>query len=81
METVVVLKDMKVKSVWFDAQKVYFDFIDGRTIGSPIDWFPRLRNATETELKNWRLIAGGTGVHWEDLDEDLSAEGMLLFRK
>lgn len=81
MDTAVILQNMKIKSVWFDAQKVYFDFKDGRTMGSPLDWFPRLKNATEIQRQNWRLVAGGSGVHWEEIDEDLSAEGMLLFRK
>jgi len=50
---------------------------DGRTISAPLEWFPRLRDATEAQRKNWRLIGGGVGIHWEDLDEDVSVAGLL----
>ena len=54
---------------------------DGRTISVPLDWFPRLVQATPRERDNWRLIGGGQGIHWPDLDEDLSVEGLLAGRK
>jgi len=50
-------------------------------MAAPLAWFPRLHHATEAQRQNWRLIGRGYGVHWEDLDEDLSAEGMFLFTK
>ena len=50
---------------------------DGRTISVPLDWYPRLKYATESERRNWRLIGRGHGIHWEDLDEDISVEGLL----
>ena len=50
---------------------------DGREISAPLEWFPRLRDATPRQRKNWRLIAKGIGIHWEDLDEDLSVAGLL----
>ena len=75
------VENLKVRSVWFNAEKVYFDFQDGRTIGAPLVWFPRLQNATDAQRQNWRLVGRGYGVHWEDLDEDLSAEGIFLFTK
>ena len=50
---------------------------DGRTISVPLEWFPRLVHATEAERKNWRLIGRGQGIHWIDLDEDISVEGLL----
>lgn len=50
---------------------------DGRTISVPVDWYPRLSHATESQRANWRLIGGGHGIHWEDLDEDISVEGLL----
>ena len=50
---------------------------DGRTITVPIVWHPRLVHATPEERNNWRLIGGGEGIHWPDLDEDISIEGML----
>jgi len=50
---------------------------DGRTISIPLGWFPRLEQATEQEKKNWRLIGKGHGIHWEDIDEDISVEGLV----
>ena len=57
------------------------DLSDGRTIAVPIDWFPRLVHATQSERSNWRLVGGGEGIHWPDLDEDISVEGLLAGRK
>lgn len=54
------------------------DLSDGRSISVPLGWFPRLVNATRKERKNWRLIGRGQGIHWTDLDEDVSVEGLLL---
>ncbi len=51
--------------------------LDGREVWAPLEWFPKLRDATEAERNNWRLIGGGVGIHWEDLDEDLSVAGLL----
>ncbi len=50
---------------------------DGRTITVPIVWYPRLSHGTPQERNNWQIIAGGEGIHWPDLDEDLSVEGLL----
>jgi hypothetical protein len=50
---------------------------DGRTISVPLGWFPRLEYATPSERANWRLIGNGRGIHWEDIDEDISVEGLL----
>ncbi len=50
---------------------------DGREISVPLEWSTRLRKATPKQRKNWRLIGGGIGIHWKDLDEDLSVEGLL----
>ncbi len=50
---------------------------DGRIVSVPLEWFPRLRDAGKEELEHWRLIGGGIGIHWDDLDEDLSVEGLL----
>lgn len=53
------------------------DLGDGRTISVPLAWFPRIVNGTPKEQNNWRLIGRGEGIHWEDLDEDISIEGFL----
>lgn len=51
---------------------------DGRTVTAPLAWYPRLLNGTEGERRNWRLIGGGEGVHWPDLDEDISVMNLTL---
>ncbi|MCI0667031.1 MAG: DUF2442 domain-containing protein [Methylococcaceae bacterium] len=53
------------------------DLSDGRTISVPLAWYPRLTHASRSEQNNWRLIGKGYGIHWEDLDEDISVEGLL----
>jgi hypothetical protein len=53
------------------------DLADGRTIITPLSWYPRLHSATPAERRKWRLIAAGEGIHWPDLDEDISIEGLL----
>lgn len=50
---------------------------DGRTLSVPLEWYPRLVHATPKERIHWRLIALGQGIHWDDLDEDISVEGLL----
>lgn len=50
---------------------------DGRVVAAPLAWFPRLLEATPEARANWRLIGGGIGMHWEDLDEDISVDGLL----
>jgi hypothetical protein len=51
--------------------------MDGRTISVPLVWYPRLANASPDQRRNWRVSGGGYGLHWEELDEDLSTEGLL----
>ena len=53
---------------------------DGREVSVPLEWFPALRNAGAAERRNWRLIGGGVGLHWPDLDEDISVAGLLATR-
>lgn len=53
------------------------DLSDGRTISVPLAWYPRLMHSTPAERNNWRLIGKGHGIHWEDIDEDISVEGLL----
>ncbi len=50
---------------------------DGREISVPLEWFPRLRDAAPRQRKNWRLIAKGIGIHWEDIDEDIAVSTLL----
>ncbi len=53
---------------------------DGRSLSAPIEWHPRLAHATRQERDNYRLIGGGRGIHWGDLDEDISLESLLAGR-
>lgn len=62
-----------------DALTVELD--DGRTLTAPLGWYPRLSRATPEEREHWRLIGSGTGIHWEDIDEDVSVEGLLLGKR
>jgi hypothetical protein len=57
--------------------QLFVDLLDGRSIGTPLAWYPSLRNASRAALENWRIDGAARGVHWPDLDEDLSVEGML----
>lgn len=54
------------------------ELADGRTIAVPLEWYPRLAHGTAEERNNWRLIGRGQGIHWEELDEDISVEGLLV---
>jgi uncharacterized protein DUF2442 len=56
------------------------DLADGRTISAPLAWYPRLLHGTPNERTNWRLIGAGEGLHWPDLDEDISVENLVLGR-
>ncbi|MDP2793167.1 MAG: DUF2442 domain-containing protein [Sulfurisoma sp.] len=63
-----------------DEHSLAVELEDGRGISVPLDWYPRLAHATAEERGRWRLIGGGMGIHWEDIDEDISVEGLLLGR-
>jgi hypothetical protein len=54
------------------------DLSDGRTISAPLAWYPRLLHGTKKERNNWRVVGKGYGIHWKDLDEDISVENLLL---
>ncbi len=56
------------------------DLADGRTLSVPLAWYPRLQHGTVAERENWRFIGRGTGIHWPDLDEDISVEGLVAGR-
>jgi hypothetical protein len=60
---------------------VTVELADGRSISVPLVWYPRLAHATEDERNNWELYAGSQHIHWEDLDEDISVEGLLAGRR
>ena len=64
-------------NVRFNKEMMHVLLNDGREISIPLEWVPKLRNATRKQREKWRLIGGGVGIHWQDLDEDLSVAGML----
>jgi hypothetical protein len=53
---------------------------DGREVSVPLAWFPRLQRASAAQRRNWRLIGAGVGIHWPDVDEDISAASLLVTR-
>jgi uncharacterized protein DUF2442 len=69
--------DERVVDVKFTRDTLSVAMRDGRTITVPLAWYPRLYNATAAQRKNWQIAGGGYGIHWPDIDEDLSTEGLL----
>ena len=67
--------------IWFENERIFANLNDGRIVGMPLIWFPRLENATEAQRLNYELWNDGSWIHWEDLDEDLSTEGFITFSK
>jgi len=73
----VKLVSVLATGVRFDVASMRVQLSDGREITVPLEWFPTLCDATDKQRNNWRLIGKGVGIHWEDLDEDLSVEELL----
>jgi hypothetical protein len=63
--------------IWFDQDKLYVNLSDGREIGIPLEWFPRLKNATPEQKSKWKLIGKGIGIHWSEIDEDIAVECLI----
>jgi hypothetical protein len=77
MSTLAVKADERVADVKITKGMLSVALRDGRTIAVPLAWYPRLQNATPGQRKNWQVAGAGYGIHWPDLDEDLSTEGLL----
>ena len=77
MNTSPVAPDERVADVEITEDTLSVALMDGRTISVPLAWYPRLFNATDTQRQNWQIASGGYGIHWPDIDEDLSTEGLL----
>src|SRR5207245_9051459 len=71
------LREALAQSVSLSDDALVADLSDGRTITAPLAWFPRLLHGTPKERNRWRFIGGGEGIHWPDMDEDISIEGLL----
>ena len=81
MTTLAVKIDLPfAESVMITEDTLNVDLSDGRTISVPLTWFPRLVHATQEQRDNWRLIGRGHGIHWNDIDEDISVEGLIAGR-
>jgi len=72
---------VSAKTVWFDTIRILVELNNGRIIGTPIEWYPNLRKGTPDQMRNYELWENGKWIHWEELNEDLSAEGFLSFTK
>lgn len=77
MTTLAVRLDASAVDVRFDDALLRVTLADGRELAAPLEWFPRLRDATPEQRAQWRLIGRGQGIHWPDIDEDLSVAGLL----
>ncbi|UFH47411.1 DUF2442 domain-containing protein [Flavobacterium galactosidilyticum] len=73
----VISKSKNAVDIVFSENKMIVFLEDGRELAVPLEWFPRLRKATKEQLKKWRFIGKGEGVHWEEIDEDVSIENLL----
>lgn len=74
------IQDIAIQDVETTDDTLFVDLSDGRSFSAPLAWYPRLWHGTESERANWRLIGRGEGIHWPELDEDISLEGLILGR-
>jgi len=77
MNIAVQIREVRIKSISVTEDTITAQLVDGRTISVPLAWSWRLSEATPKQRANWEIIGDGQGVHWPDIDEDISAEGML----
>lgn len=75
--SVVSPPEARARTVEFIPDAFVVHLVDGRSLTVPLEWFPRLRDATPEQRSHWRLIGPGTGIHWPDIDEDISVAGLL----
>lgn len=69
--------DPRAQRVQFEHEELIVDLVDGRRVSVPLTWFPRLLHATPAQRKKWELLGDGEGIHWPEIDEDLSVVGLL----
>ncbi|OGP83595.1 MAG: hypothetical protein A2Z08_10775 [Deltaproteobacteria bacterium RBG_16_54_11] len=77
MSTLAIKVDPLAVEVSVGTDALHVSLADGREVSAPLAWFPRLLKATKEQRNKWRLIGGGIGIHWEDVDEDISVESLL----
>ena len=73
--------EARAQRVSVTADTLVVELVDARTISVPVAWYPRLAHGTSAERDKWRFIGDGEGIHWPDLDEDISIEGLLAGRR
>ncbi|MFM9826803.1 DUF2442 domain-containing protein [Flavobacterium sp.] len=73
----VISKSKNAINIVFSNSKMIVFLEDGRELSIPLEWFPTLRKATSEQLNKWRFIGNGEGVHWDEIDEDISIENLL----
>lgn len=76
--TIDSLEIPRVQAIEITDDTLSVDLSDGRTISVPLAWYPRLLHSSIAERENWRLIANGEGIHWDQLDEDISVKNIIL---
>jgi len=81
VSSVAETSNVRVTFIAADETSLTVTLSDGRRLTLPLEWFPRLKHGSPAERNHWRLIGRGEGVHWPDLDEDLSVDGFLAGRK
>ncbi len=69
--------EVMATNIWFDSEMMRIRLLDGREISIPLEWFPKLREATIEQRMKWRMIDKGVGIHWEEVDEDISVAALL----
>jgi hypothetical protein len=77
MSSLAPATDLRVRNVFAADERLTVELMDGRAISVPLAWYPRLANATPAQLSRWEIAGGGYGIHWPEIDEDLSTEGLL----
>lgn len=77
MSTLAIDVNPLAEDVHCSEDELIASLVDGRKISVPLAWFPRLAKATEAERGNWEILGDGQGIHWPDIDEDLSVSGLL----
>lgn len=68
----------RATKVWFDDSSMWISLVDGRILAVPKMWFPNLNHATDEQLEKYEISGGGVGLHWDELDEDISVPNLLL---
>jgi len=72
------MTEARAKHIWFDENNLWVAFADGRKLAVPLAYFPRLLNATQEQRNKFIISGGGSGLHWDELDEDISVPHLLL---